>query len=168
MQTWQLQEAKGKFSEVVKRAQSQGPQSTLGCLSENRQFVLHAELSLVAAAASKEKWEKWSLGLPLICNKVFEIADLMQSAYGSMRYIMIIGYVALCRFYTARLICKRKRGRYWRKSRVNLLRMPRSQLQSSNTGIQQDGPNFASRRKTTNTSKRLHTSSSNFSSFRNG
>jgi prevent-host-death family protein len=27
MQTWQLQEAKGKFSEVVKRAQSQGPQN---------------------------------------------------------------------------------------------------------------------------------------------
>jgi antitoxin Phd len=27
MQTWQLQEAKCKFSEVVKRAQSQGPQN---------------------------------------------------------------------------------------------------------------------------------------------
>jgi prevent-host-death family protein len=27
MQTWQLQEAKGKFSEVVKRAQSEGPQN---------------------------------------------------------------------------------------------------------------------------------------------
>ena len=27
MRTWQLQEAKGKFSEVVKRAQSQGPQN---------------------------------------------------------------------------------------------------------------------------------------------
>ncbi|MDO8463981.1 MAG: type II toxin-antitoxin system Phd/YefM family antitoxin [Gallionella sp.] len=27
MQTWQLHEAKGKFSEVVKRAQSQGPQN---------------------------------------------------------------------------------------------------------------------------------------------
>ena len=27
MQTWQLQEAKGKFSEVVKRAQSKGPQN---------------------------------------------------------------------------------------------------------------------------------------------
>ena len=27
MQTWQLQEAKSKFSEVVKRAQSQGPQN---------------------------------------------------------------------------------------------------------------------------------------------
>ena len=27
MQTWQLQEAKGKFSEVVKRAQSHGPQN---------------------------------------------------------------------------------------------------------------------------------------------
>ncbi len=27
MQTWQLQEAKGKFSEVVKRAQNQGPQN---------------------------------------------------------------------------------------------------------------------------------------------
>jgi prevent-host-death family protein len=27
MQTWQLQEAKGKFSEVVKNAQSQGPQN---------------------------------------------------------------------------------------------------------------------------------------------
>ncbi|MDP1952985.1 MAG: type II toxin-antitoxin system Phd/YefM family antitoxin [Polaromonas sp.] len=26
MSTWQLQEAKGKFSEVVKRAQSEGPQ----------------------------------------------------------------------------------------------------------------------------------------------
>ncbi len=27
MQTWQLQEAKSKFSEVVKRAQNQGPQN---------------------------------------------------------------------------------------------------------------------------------------------
>jgi antitoxin Phd len=27
MPTWQLQEAKGRFSEVVKRAQSQGPQN---------------------------------------------------------------------------------------------------------------------------------------------
>lgn len=27
MRTWQLQEAKGKFSEVVKNAQSQGPQN---------------------------------------------------------------------------------------------------------------------------------------------
>ena len=27
MRTWQLQEAKGKFSEVVKSAQSQGPQN---------------------------------------------------------------------------------------------------------------------------------------------
>ncbi len=27
MQTWQLQEAKSKFSEVVKRSQSQGPQN---------------------------------------------------------------------------------------------------------------------------------------------
>lgn len=27
MKTWQLQEAKGKFSEVVKNAQSQGPQN---------------------------------------------------------------------------------------------------------------------------------------------
>ncbi len=27
MQTWQLQEAKGKFSEVVKRAQNEGPQN---------------------------------------------------------------------------------------------------------------------------------------------
>ena len=27
MKTWQLQEAKGKFSEVVKSAQSQGPQN---------------------------------------------------------------------------------------------------------------------------------------------
>ncbi|MGA9665384.1 MAG: type II toxin-antitoxin system Phd/YefM family antitoxin [Gallionella sp.] len=27
MRTWQLQEAKAKFSEVVKRAQSQGPQN---------------------------------------------------------------------------------------------------------------------------------------------
>jgi len=27
MQTWQLQEAKGKFSEVIKCAQSQGPQN---------------------------------------------------------------------------------------------------------------------------------------------
>jgi antitoxin Phd len=27
MPTWQLQEAKGKFSEVVKRAQSEGPQN---------------------------------------------------------------------------------------------------------------------------------------------
>lgn len=27
MQTWQLQEAKGKFSEVVRRAQSEGPQN---------------------------------------------------------------------------------------------------------------------------------------------
>lgn len=27
MQTWELQEAKSKFSEVVKRAQSQGPQN---------------------------------------------------------------------------------------------------------------------------------------------
>jgi len=27
MQTWQLLEAKGKFSEVVKRAQNQGPQN---------------------------------------------------------------------------------------------------------------------------------------------
>ena len=27
MQTWQLQEAKGRFSEVVKCAQSQGPQN---------------------------------------------------------------------------------------------------------------------------------------------
>lgn len=27
MRTWQLQEAKGRFSEVVKRAQSQGPQN---------------------------------------------------------------------------------------------------------------------------------------------
>lgn len=27
MKAWQLQEAKGKFSEVVKRAQSQGPQN---------------------------------------------------------------------------------------------------------------------------------------------
>ena len=27
MQTWQLQEAKGKFSEVVKRAQHEGPQN---------------------------------------------------------------------------------------------------------------------------------------------
>ena len=27
MKTWQLQEAKGKFSEVVKTAQSQGPQN---------------------------------------------------------------------------------------------------------------------------------------------
>ncbi|MGA8149318.1 MAG: type II toxin-antitoxin system Phd/YefM family antitoxin [Gallionellaceae bacterium] len=27
MRTWQLQEAKSKFSEVVKRAQSQGPQN---------------------------------------------------------------------------------------------------------------------------------------------
>jgi len=27
MHTWQLQEAKSKFSEVVKRAQSQGPQN---------------------------------------------------------------------------------------------------------------------------------------------
>jgi prevent-host-death family protein len=27
MRTWQLQEAKGKFSEVVKRSQDQGPQN---------------------------------------------------------------------------------------------------------------------------------------------
>jgi len=27
MRTWQLQEAKGKFSEVIKNAQSQGPQN---------------------------------------------------------------------------------------------------------------------------------------------
>ncbi|UUZ72302.1 type II toxin-antitoxin system prevent-host-death family antitoxin [Polaromonas sp. P1(28)-8] len=30
MSTWQLQEAKGKFSEVVKRALSEGPQGITG------------------------------------------------------------------------------------------------------------------------------------------
>ena len=46
MQTWQLQEAKGKFSEVVKRAQSQGPQN----------ITVHGEL--VAVLISRRDYLK--------------------------------------------------------------------------------------------------------------
>lgn len=55
MQTWQLQEAKGKFSEVVKRAQSQGPQNItvrgepVAVLISRRDYLklTHPQLSLV-------------------------------------------------------------------------------------------------------------------------
>lgn len=55
MQTWQLQEAKGKFSEVVKRAQSQGPQNItvhgepVAVLISRRDYLklIHPQPSLV-------------------------------------------------------------------------------------------------------------------------
>lgn len=46
MRTWQLQEAKGKFSEVVKRAQKQGPQN----------ITVHGEL--VAVLVSQRDYQK--------------------------------------------------------------------------------------------------------------